>query len=270
MRHHFAGRIVAAVLALQKQPGKIERHYPAGLLGRQLPLQIHEFAPGLVQALAQLACVELEQARQLLELRRIDVGVGGAGPYRFHGRADGERFAVAVGNLAAMRAHLDHAAVTRCALLLQKVVVQSLQVDGPCQQSEHPREQHQQQGARAPLRQLERQYGVGGTAHLGATPGSIRLSGATSWMRAAGGTRICSCPLAIFSMRECIAQVLCSSCSWPHSISSSLASSCALCNSTNSLRALCCAVTTPSAHTMSTASSTMFSRNMRKKSRRRA
>src|SRR5688500_2946794 len=67
------------------------------------------------------------------------------------------------------------------------------------------------------------------------------------WIRLGSGKRICSCPVAIFSIRACVAQVLCSSCNCPHSSASCLASCCSFSSPTNSLRALCCEVTTLSA-----------------------
>src|SRR5688500_8926897 len=70
------------------------------------------------------------------------------------------------------------------------------------------------------------------------------------WIRLGSGKRICSCPVAIFSIRACVAQVLCSSCNCPHSSASCLANCCSFSSSTNSLRALCCEVTTLSAQAM--------------------
>src|SRR5690242_12660828 len=67
------------------------------------------------------------------------------------------------------------------------------------------------------------------------------------WISLGSGRRICSCSVAIFSIRACVAQVLCSSCNCPHSSASCLANCCSFSSSTNSLRALCCEVTTPSA-----------------------
>ena len=66
-------------------------------------------------------------------------------PHRFDRRADRERFTVAVGDLAAVRADLDHAAVARIAFFLQKVIVYPLQIHAAAEQPGQPGQQQRKQ-----------------------------------------------------------------------------------------------------------------------------
>ena len=150
---------------------------------------------------------------------------------------------------AAMRADLDHAAVTLIAFFLQKVVVYPLQINAAPEQSCQPGQQPRKQHGGAPSGQIRRNVWMcaGRVIHgcLFIYPsGSTRLNSISPFL----GKCICNCCAAIFSMRAGMAKVLCSSCSWPHSTSICCACSFSFCSSTNNLRALCCEVTTLSAH----------------------
>ena len=79
-------------------------------------------------------------------------------PDRLDRRRDCERLAVTIGDAPAMGADLDHAAVARLALLLQEIVVESLQVERPPGEAQQPSEQNQQQHARAPDRKARHQH----------------------------------------------------------------------------------------------------------------
>ncbi len=69
-------------------------------------------------------------------------------------------FAVAVGDLAAMRGHFDHPTVTRIAFLLQEVVVDALQIDRAHQQSAHACQQQHEQQPRTPCGQGDLRGGL--------------------------------------------------------------------------------------------------------------
>src|SRR5690606_30059203 len=129
--------------------------------------------------------------------------------------------------------HLDRARVARLALLLQETVVHRLQVEGATGKHRRAGEQRQQQQARPPHRQLalEQRIVLEGDARLLHGCGSI-----TSTCPGAG-TAMPSRSRAKRSTRACAAQVLCSSCSCPHSTSRSWARACSRSSSENSLRA---------------------------------
>src|SRR5258708_11418257 len=123
------------------------------------------------------------------------------------------------------------------AFLRKKMVMQPLKKKTPARQHHDPAKNQQQQQPCPPHRQAHRERRIQGGSHGldGAGGGGTRCT------RAAGGTRMRRVLAAIFSTRECIAQVLCSSCNCPYSTSSWLATSCCFCNSTKTFRPLCCA-----------------------------
>ena len=70
VRHHFAGRVVAAVLALQENAGYAQLDDFRGLVRRQLALQVDELALGVGELRRELRGVRFEQAREARDLLR--------------------------------------------------------------------------------------------------------------------------------------------------------------------------------------------------------
>ncbi len=206
-----------------------ERDHARGVLRRQLPLEIDELAPRVGQLFRELARLHLEQPRQALHLLRRDLDVGRARRHRFHGRGDRERLVVAVDDPAARGGELDHARVARFALLLQEVVVEPLQVERAAGERREPDEQQAKQQRVRAMPEAARRAADCVTA-LTVSPPRLRVAPPGRAKPAAPACRATGS--ASFSTRACVAQVLCSSCSCPHSTSSCLASSCSFCSST--------------------------------------
>ncbi len=144
VRRHLARRVIPAILALQEHPGNAQGDHARGVIRRQLPLEIDELAPGVGELFPQLGRVHPEQPGEaLLQLGR-DLDVRRARRHRLHGGGDREWLVVAVHDPAARGGKLDHARVARLPLLLQEVVVQSLQVESAQGERRKPREQSQQ------------------------------------------------------------------------------------------------------------------------------
>ena len=123
MRGHLAVRVVAPVLALERDARKGELHDLRSDVGRQVALEVDELAVPLGEPAADLTLVHAQQSGKLAALAGAQPRVGGAGPDRLDRRGYRERLAVAVGDHAAVSGQLEHAGVARFALLLQEVVV---------------------------------------------------------------------------------------------------------------------------------------------------
>ena len=93
------------------------------------------------------------------------VEVARASPYGLDRSRDRQRLAMAIGDAAAMSPDFHHAAVARLSLLLQEIVVEALQINRPQRQSDHPRQQDQQQQARAPDGKAQAQDRIGRRLH---------------------------------------------------------------------------------------------------------
>ena len=153
MRGDLACRVVATIFALQGDAGDTKTHDLLRLLGRQLTLEIDELFGGVEQALFEIALGHADDARQLLHLFGCSFHIGRARPHGLGGCADGQWLTVAVGDHAAMGGHFDDTSVTGITLLLQEVVVDTLQIDGTHQQTRHACKQEQEQQARTPCRE---------------------------------------------------------------------------------------------------------------------
>src|SRR3569623_552223 len=196
----------------------------------------------------QPGTIDIEGLGEWLPLAARREEIAWIGPDGIDRRTDRERLAVAVGDHAAVRGHAHHAELPRIALPLQKLLVQELQIDRAPHEAAH-RHGHDGEQRDTPaavgLRLVGYSHGFNTTIALGS------------------GISIPSCALATSSMRPCVAQVLCSNCSWPHSISMSSRALCRPCNSTNSLRVWCFAYTAPSAEMITSKVSTRSARGWR-------
>ncbi len=148
--HHLAAWVVAAILDADVHARDLEMLDPGRQIGGDLPAQIGEVALGGIDPSGQLARGHLEDLRQIVELLRRGVELLGDRRDRSRRRADGQRLAVAIEDPAAIGRHVDDAAVARRAFLLQELVGERLQIDGPAQHHHEPRTQHAEHDARAP------------------------------------------------------------------------------------------------------------------------
>ena len=130
MRSHFAVRVVAAVLTLERNTRKAKLHDLGRGVGRQVALQVDELAILLGEAASDLTLVHAEQSSELAALAGAQGRIDRAGPDRLDRGGHRERLAVAVGDHAAVSGQLEDAGIARLALLLQEVVVQHLQIEG--------------------------------------------------------------------------------------------------------------------------------------------
>ncbi len=141
---HLTERIVASVLALQVHAGHADRLHRFGQVRRHVAFQIDEFArAALCDDALQVLQIQPQQGSQLLpavsrrgELARI-------GPDGIHRRGDGQRHAVAIEDLAAVRGNRHHAQVAGVALTDEKVLLRVLEVHRPPQQAGGDHQQQQ-------------------------------------------------------------------------------------------------------------------------------
>ncbi len=130
MAGHFARRVVAPVLALQVHAGDPERLDAGRLLGRHGAFEIQELAIEVAGDAARqhllILFQRLGEPRKLIDvvvqLLRVD-------PHAVDRRTDGQGFAGAVRDGAAMRGDLDHPHRAVVALLGEKPVIDQLQLD---------------------------------------------------------------------------------------------------------------------------------------------
>ena len=138
MAHHFATRIVATVLVVVVDTLDAQRRNARGDFGWDRFLQIHE-----VLAPAELCgeCVgrDLQGRRQRAKAFGCGLDFLRPRPDRLHRCADRQRITQSIENPSAVRGHFQVAAVARRSLLLQKVLVEALQV------KRAPREKHEEE-----------------------------------------------------------------------------------------------------------------------------
>ena len=196
--------IQATELAAGVDSGQVERFDPLGDVRFDLAFQVDETAVVGSQAPAQLGGRHLQQPRELrqIPLARGDVVRNGPDPAGRNG--GGEHHSVAIGNRAAGGRHVQRACIARFALALQELSRQApLQVEDPASQSDESAEQCEQQHARAPGRQPNRQQGIGrprvGCGATFARAPAARLRAQRAWTgrfphgrpaRAAGGSNV--------------------------------------------------------------------------------
>ena len=111
-------RIIAAIFALQQNSRKIQVHYSLNLVRRQQSFEINKIARSIEQATLQFLYIHAKNLRQFFDLLPIRFHIHRACPHRFNRGADGEWFAIAVGNHPAVRADFDHAAIARISFFL--------------------------------------------------------------------------------------------------------------------------------------------------------
>ena len=200
---HFARGIVTAVFALQRDAGHIQGHDRRGPLRIDAPLEVDKgFVPTFRKQALDATRLKFKQLGQLSLLRQCRVELLRINPHGIDRRADGERFTVAIGDHAAMRGHGHHAQIACVTLFLQEISMKHVQIDAPPQQ-------HQQPDGQRRVNDNQTPGGDGlwnGVAH-----------GLTITTSCGAGMRISSSLRATCSIRPCVAQVLCSSCSCPHS-----------------------------------------------------
>ena len=119
-----------------------------------------------------------------------------------------ERLAVAVGDGAAVRGNLEHAREARIALAGEEAVIDQLQVDRAPGEPERARRERGQEQRCAPAERARVEVAC-----------TARFHGAMISMSFGGGIAMCSRVLATRSTNAWVDHALCSSCSWPHSIS---------------------------------------------------
>ena len=154
------------------------------------------------------------------------------GPHRIDRRADRQRLAVAVDDHAAVRRELAPRAGSARRPAAQELLVDELQVDG-ARRAAHARRRRRARRSTSQWRQRWRPRRCGRSVRAAAHGCTMRRS-------LACGMTMCSSSRATLSTRACVAQVLCSSCSWPHSMSSSSRSRVRRSSSTNSCAPRAC------------------------------
>src|SRR6185437_10835069 len=176
LAHHFAAWVVAPILvfvvdAVDLQRGDVRSH-----LRRDRLFQVDEVA-ALGELLLERARRQIEGGGERLQLVGCRIDLVGPGPHRLDRRADRQRIAEAIDDAAAMRGHLDVAAVARASLLLKKSVVDLLQIKRAAAQSDQEQKQAAEDQRSAQARQAWRVLRAGSE--------SVREShrGAASTMR---------------------------------------------------------------------------------------
>ena len=143
----LAGRVVAPVLALHIDTGQLQRQRLFGLLRTQVPFQVQEFLVHaacntpheLLRVYTQHTC----ELRYAVDCRSKFLGVC---PDAVDGRADCQRFTVAIGNRAAVRRDFLSAKVTRVGLLVEEILIEYLQLHRTCHKRHgNQREEHTDQ-----------------------------------------------------------------------------------------------------------------------------
>src|SRR5262249_22697736 len=179
-------------------------------------------------AARELQAIELQrrgETRNLVgrqrELRRVH-------PNGVDRGADGERLAVAVSDGAAMGGDLEHSRKPGIALTGEKAVSDQLQVGGAPPEPERRERQQRHQESRTPAE-----------GHRRAIAYAARLHGEIISISLGGGIAMWSRVLATRSTNAWVDQALCSSCSWPHSISRLSRRAFSVSSCTNSARARC-------------------------------
>ena len=226
---HLAGGVVAAVLARGVHPGNPQRLDLLGLGRLAVPGDVEELAVEIARdAPRQLLAVELERRGQARNLVRRQRQLARVHPDRVHRGAHGQRLAVAVGHRAAVRGDVQHAREARVTLLRQEAVVHQLQVHRPVHQAECAAGQQPEQQVRPPAETTGRVLAWAAGPH-----------GAMISISFGGGIAICSFAFATRSTKAWVDQALCSSCSWPHSISRLSRRPLSASSSMNRVRARC-------------------------------
>ena len=199
---HFTGRVETTKFLDGIHPGNLQIGNRLALLWREPAHQVHELAFAVqLDALSQRGRLYAQRGGQLRPALFGAQQFLGIGPQGGHGSGDGQRLAIAIGDEAAMRRNRDMPQAACITLILEKLLIEHVQVDDPpADRRDHGREQRQHQ-AEAPGIECAVE-----TAH-----------GATICTSAGSGMRICSCPVASASMRLCAVQVLCSRSRRPHS-----------------------------------------------------
>ncbi len=127
--HRVAAGIEAAVFGLIVDAFDLQCGDTGSDLRRNLLREEHEVA-AVVEFPGERLWRRFQRQREQRALvgRRVDLS--GKGPDGFHRSGDRERLAGTIDDAATMRRHFDLAAVARAPLLLQKRVVDPLQVEG--------------------------------------------------------------------------------------------------------------------------------------------
>ena len=143
MPRHLARGVVTTVLAQQVHAGDSQSFDVGGLLRRHVAFQVQEFAVEVAgDAAGQGLLVFLERLAELRQLIDVFVKFLGVDPDTVHRRAHRQRFAVAIGDRAAVCCDFHHPHGTIVALLGEKSVIEQLQFDGARGQAD--RAQHHQ------------------------------------------------------------------------------------------------------------------------------
>ena len=137
----LAAGVVAPVFPQQVHARDAEVADSLRVVRAHVAHEIDEFAVEAARhAPSEPLWITVERLGEPHELLRRLRELGGVGPDRIHRRAHRERVAVAVEDHAAVGRELCDAGEARIALLLEKALVDDLQVDRACDQHDPPRE----------------------------------------------------------------------------------------------------------------------------------
>src|SRR5690606_27591488 len=264
MTRDFTGRIETLIFAQQIDAWDLEIRDLLRIARPHVPHEIDELAVEVARdELLEPLLVAIQRFGEALELIRRANELGRARPHRIDRRAGGERLAVSIVDPAAHRGDLRDARVARVALLLEKRLIDELQLHGT--REERNRREHEQH---------EHEPQTAAELFLGKGAGLATYHGVTIRTSFGRGITMRKLPRAVCSTRPCVAHALCSSLSCPHSISSASRSACSDCSSTNNVRVSWRDQTTASAEANNDAQSaimaTFIAGLMRPPSRRRA
>ena len=158
--HDLTAGVIAPVFALVVHSLDLERGRTIGDFGRDRPFHIDEVT-ALRQFLIQQRGRHLQRSRERVQLIRRRHDLIRPGPDRLDRCADRERLAESIDDATSMRGNVDLAAVARAALLLQKVMVDALQVQRAAEQPDQEGKQAAEDQRRTQSRKLRRRVRAG-------------------------------------------------------------------------------------------------------------
>jgi hypothetical protein len=233
---HFAGRVVTTVFAQGVDTGDAERLHLLGVGRAHVAYEVDELAVEVAgDAPCEPVLVAVEHLRKLGEVLRVLRQLARVGPDRIDRRADREWLAIAVEHHAAVGRQLHVAQDAGVPLSREEVLVNDLQVNRARQQRNTAQRQQRADEPQAPAADL----GRGSVAGVVVANRGAAFHGCTMRSSVACGVTMPRSSCATCSTRPCVAHVLCSSCSWPHSMSRSSRWVVSFCNSLKRLRASC-------------------------------
>jgi len=154
---HFPGGVVAAVFLVLVDTRQFHLGDALPDFRGNLAFEVNE-VPVLRQAPLQFPLIDFQQGRQALGLFRRQLHVPGNGPDGFHGGGNRQNFPIPVRNPAPGGEHVQLPPVAGIPLLLKKIVIDDLEIEGTAHQGGKAQEQHEGHKAGAPGRHAQLEH----------------------------------------------------------------------------------------------------------------